>query len=193
MKKFLIAGLLIAAACTTSAQELDRPLLLVAAPDLQGLYNRTALLVVPAAGGQHLGFIINRATDVKLATLFPEHAPSAEVADPVYFGGPEMVSAIFAIVRRDPGVPALHLFGDLFVTGNGAAVDRIIETTPNEARYFAGFVGWQPGELAKELEAGFWYVNEPDAALLFSKDPAGMWEELLKRAGRQTTEGLKSI
>lgn len=183
MKKFLIAGLLIAAACTTSAQEPDRPLLLVAAPDLQGLYNRTALLVVPAAGGQHLGFIINRATDVKLATLFPDHAPSAKVVDPVYFGGPEMVQSIFALVRRDPGVPALHLFGDLFVTGNGAAVDRIIEQTPNDARYFVGFVGWQPGELAKELEAGFWFVTEPDAALLFRKDTDVMWDELIKRLG----------
>lgn len=183
MKKFLIAGLLIAAACTTSAQELDRPLLLVAAPDLQGLYNRTALLVVPADGGQHLGFILNRATDVKMATLFPDHPPSAKVADPVYFGGPEMVGAIFAITRRDPGVPAMHLFGDLFVTGNGAAVDSIIERLPDDSRYFAGFVGWQPGELAKELEQGFWYVTEPDAALLFSKDTGAMWEELIKRIG----------
>lgn len=193
MKKgLLLAAFLIAAACTAGAQDLDRPLLLVAAPDLQGLYNRTALLVVPAAGGQHLGFIINRATDVKLATLFPEHVPSAKVVDPVYFGGPEMLGSIFAIVRRDPGGHALHLFGDLFVTGNGAAVDRIIESTPNDARYFAGFVGWRPGELAKELEAGFWYVGEPDAALCFSKDTAGMWEKLLQRVGK-LPEGQKSI
>jgi putative transcriptional regulator len=193
LKKFFVAGLLIAAACTASAQELDQPLLLVAAPDLQGLYNRTALLVVPAAGGQHLGFIINRATELKLGTLFPDHAPSAKVVDPLYFGGPEMVGSVFAIVRRDPGVPALHLFGDLFVTGNGAAVDRIIEQTPNDARYFAGFVGWRPGELAKELEAGFWYKTEPDAALLW-QDPEGMWDELVKRVGKgrqDLREGLQ--
>jgi putative transcriptional regulator len=183
--KRLLTALLIAAACTTNAQEPDRPLLLVAAPDLQGLYTRTALLVVPAAGGQHLGFILNRATDVKLATLFPEHAPSAKVADPVYFGGPEMAGSIFAIVRRDPGAPALHLFGELYVTGNAGVVDRIIEHTPNDARYFAGFVGWQPGELEKELAAGFWLATEPDAALLFRKDTAGMWDELVSRLGRK--------
>jgi putative transcriptional regulator len=192
LKKFLVAISLIAAACTAGAQDLDRPLLLVAAPDLQGLYSRTALLVVPAAGGQHLGFIINRATDLKLATLFPDHAPSAKVADPVYFGGPEMMGSIFAIVSHDPGVPALRLFGEVFVTGNGAAVDRIIEATPNEARFYAGFVGWQPGELAAELQAGYWLVTEPDAALVFSKEPRGMWEELLKRVG-EAPPGMKSI
>jgi putative transcriptional regulator len=192
LKRLLAALLLIAAACTAGAQDLDRPLLLVAAPDLQGMYSRTALLVVPAAGGQHFGFILNRATEVKLATLFPEHAPSAKVADPVYFGGPEMISSIFAVVRRDPGA-ALHLFGELFVTANGAAVDDIIERTPNDARYFVGFVGWGQGELAKELADGFWYLDEPDAGLLFSQDTGHMWEELVKRAGKSAAPRAGSI
>jgi len=181
LKKILLAGLMLAAACAARAEDVQRPVLLVAAPDLQGLYSRTTLLVVPAAGGQHLGFILNRATDVKLATLFPYHAPSAKVADPVYFGGPEMIESIFAIVRRDPGGPALRLFGELYVTGNAAEVDRIIEQTPNEARYFAGFVGWRPGELAKELEAGYWLVTEPDEKLPFRKETGEMWEELVER------------
>lgn len=190
--KFFFAGVLIAAACAARSEDLDRPLLLVAQPDLQGLYSRTALLVVPGADGRHIGFIINRATDMKLETLFPEHAPSAKVVDPVYFGGPEMLGSLFAMVRRDPGVPALRLFGDLFVTGNGAAVDSIIEQTPNDARYFTGFVGWGAGELAKELEAGYWYVTDPDAALIFSDKTGGMWEELLKRLGKPEVPGMSS-
>jgi putative transcriptional regulator len=183
-KKLFIAGLLIAAAGAAQSQDVDQPMVLVAQPGLKGPYARTALLAVPLANGQHVGFIINRATDVTLATLFPEHAPSAKVVDPVYFGGPEMMGSIFAVVPRDPGVPALHLFGDLFVAGNGAAVDRIIEQMPNDARYFTGFVGWQAGELAKELEAGYWYVTDPDAALVFSDETGAMWEELMKRVGR---------
>jgi putative transcriptional regulator len=159
---------------------LDQPVVLVAQADLQGVYSRTVVLVVPAAHGEHLGFILNRVTDVKLGNLFPEHAPSAKVVDPVYFGGPEMMQSIFAVVKTDPGAPSLHLFGKVFVTGNAATVDRIIEQTPNDARYFAGFVGWQRGELASELKAGFWHVTEPEEKLLF-RDPAGMWEELRKR------------
>lgn len=180
MRRLLAAFLLFLALGAARAQVLDRPIVLVAQPDLQGVYSRTVLLVVPAAHGQHLGFILNRVTDVSLGKLFPEHAPSAKVVDPVYFGGPEMMQSIFAVVRSDPGDPSLHLFGKLFVTGHAAAVDRIIEQTPNEARYFAGFVGWQRGELAKELDAGFWHVTEPDEKLLF-RDPAGMWDELRKR------------
>jgi putative transcriptional regulator len=182
MKNALVAWLLLVAACAAGAQDLDKPLLLVAAPDLQGPYSHTALLVVPQ-GGQHVGFILNRATGVKLASLFPEHAPSAKVADPVYLGGPVSPNAIFAMVRRDPGEPSVRLFGDVHVTAHAPMVDRIIEQTPNDARYFAGFVGWQTGELAAEIEAGWWLVSEPDAALVFSKDTGDMWEGLLKRFG----------
>jgi len=84
---------------------------------------------------------------VTLATLFRTR-PSAKVVDPVYFGGPRCRASIFAVVRRDPRRAVARLFGDVFVTANANAVDRIIEKTPNDARYFAGFVGWAPGEIA---------------------------------------------
>jgi putative transcriptional regulator len=166
------------------AQELSRPMVLVATPSLQGPYMRTALLVVPM-GDKHIGFILNRATDATLAKVVPEHPPSAKVVDPIFFGGPEAPQAIFALLRRDPGEPSICLFGDLFMTGNGTSVDRIIEQTPNEARYFAGFVGWLPEELAAEVEKGYWYITEPDAALVFEKDTATMWQDLMKRLGKQ--------
>src|SRR5260221_12061401 len=145
------------------AQNLAKPMLLVATPDLRGPYTRTAVLVVPM-GNRHIGFILNRATDATLAKAFPEHPPSAKVLEPIYFGGPEASDALFALLRRDPGDASIRLFGDVFMTGNGNSIDRIIEQTPNEARYFAGFVGWMPDELAAEIESGYWYTAEADAA-----------------------------
>jgi putative transcriptional regulator len=157
-----------------------KPILLVASPALQGLYSQATLIAVPAGNG-HLGFIVNRATDVKLAALFPGHAPSAKVADPVYFGGPEMVDAIFAVVRRNPGANAAPLFGGLFIVSSRDAIDRVIEQSPNDARYFAGFVGWQAGELEKEIDAGYWYVADADPALFFRRDTSALWQELILR------------
>jgi len=172
---------------STHAQDLKKPMLLVAKPTLQGPYMQTALLAIPL-GDKHIGFILNRATDLTLAKVFPEHTPSAKVVDPIYFGGPEAAGSIFALVRRDPGGPSLQLLGDLFMTGNGRSIDRIIEQTPNDARYFAGFVGWMPEELAGEIERGFWYVTDPDASLVFQKEPAGIWPELMRRLGKPTRE-----
>ena len=105
-----------------------------------------------------------------------------------------MVNAIFAVVRSDPGTRSLRLFGDLFLVADSEGVDRIIERTPNDARYFAGFVGWQPGELEKEIEAGYWLVSDADASLLFRPDTSTLWEELVERLGRsQRQRGLQSV
>lgn len=186
-----LAGLaLLLASLAARAVDLSQPLLLVASPDLKGAYAHTALIVVPA-GDRHIGFILNRATQTTMGKLFPEHAPSAKVVDPVYFGGPVAADEIFAMVRRNPGEPSLRLFGDLFVTANAKNVDRIIETTPNEARYFVGFVGWRPGELAAEIDKGFWYLGTPDPALVFQKETGGMWEDLVKRLGHRTAPLLR--
>ena len=182
MKRTLALLAFLAAALACHAEDLGRPLLLVASPALQGAYSHTALLVFPMSG-QHAGFILNRSTDVKMASVFPDHAPSAKVAEPIYFGGPEMMDSLFALVRKDPGPGSVRVLNDLFVTAEADCVDRIIEQTPNDARYFAGFVGWMPGELAKEIEAGYWYAADPDAALVFHKDAGTMWEELVTRLG----------
>ena len=178
----LAVSLLLCGALAARAQDLSRPMVLVATPNLQGPYMQTALLVVPM-GDKHIGFILNRATDATLASAFPKHPPSAKVVDPIYFGGPEASDAIFALLRRDPGGPSIHLFGDLFMIADGKDIDRIIEQTPNDARYFAGFVVWTPGELAKEIDAGCWYVAGPDTALVFQKDTGAMLEELVTRLG----------
>jgi putative transcriptional regulator len=182
MKRILAWLAFVLAAGAASAQDLERPLLLVASPALQGAYSRTALLVF-SLRGQHAGFILNRSTDVKLASAFPDHEPSAKVADPIFFGGPEMADSLFAIVRKNPGAGAVQVLGDLFVTAEAETLDRIIEQTPNDARYFAGFVGWRPGELAREIAAGYWYVEDFEPTQAFRDDTGAMWEELVERLG----------
>jgi putative transcriptional regulator len=177
----VLAALLLALAVPAAAEP-EKPLLLVAAPGLQGFYRQATLVAVPL-GEIHIGFIVNRPTETRLGALFPNHPPSAKVVAPVYLGGPEMPQAIFAVVPRNPGTRSLALFGGLFVAGHTEIVDRIIEQAPNEARFFAGFVAWQPGELSREIGRGWWYVGEPEPELLFRADPAGLWEELVERLG----------
>jgi putative AlgH/UPF0301 family transcriptional regulator len=130
MKRVLLWLSLTIAAAAAQAQTTGKPLMLVASPALQGLYSRTTLIAI-AAAERHVGFIVNRATKLTLATLFPSHAPSAKVSA--------------------------------------------------DARFFAGFVGWQPGEPEKEIDAGYWHIMDPDGALFFRPDTTRLWEELIER------------
>src|SRR5499427_37187 len=147
-------------------------------------YRSTVLLAVPVENNRHVGVIINRPTGRSLASLFPEHAPSKMVKDPVYFGGPMLRQAVFAVVHIDhtPGPGSIQMMKELFLATQGAVVDHIIEATPNEARYYVGYVAWRPGELRQEVDRGLWYVLDADADLVFRKDPGSLWEELIRRA-----------
>jgi putative transcriptional regulator len=139
------------------------------------------VLAIPLGDGRHFGFILNRATDMTLARLYPDHAPSAKVKDPVYFGGPQSLNALFALSPRDPGEPSMHVLDGLYVAGNASVIDHIIEDVPNDARYFAGFVAWTSGELAQEIEAGYWYLGPADEETVLRHDTASLWEELVHR------------
>jgi len=153
-------------------------------------YRSTVLLAVPVENNRHVGVIINRPTGRSLSSLFPEHAPSKMVKDPVYFGGPMLRQAVFAVVHIDhtPGPGSIQMMKELFLATQGTVVDHIIEETPNEARYYVGYVAWRPGELRQEVDRGLWYVLDADPDLVFRKDPGSLWEELLRRA-RAVTAG----
>ena len=186
----LCASVLFLAAGAARAQSEAKPLMLVAKPDLRAAYSQTVLIVAPFGESEHFGFIINRPLEQSLGSAFPDHPPSKKVVDPVRFGGPVMTDTIFALVRSpgDRGRASLPLSTDLFVASRADDIDRIIEQTPNDARYFVGFVGWRAGELEAEIAKGFWYVLEPQADLVFRRDAGNLWRELVRRLGIEPTE-----
>jgi putative transcriptional regulator len=169
------------------AQSEDEAMLLVANPAFRDLeYRQTVLIAAPAPNGGHVGVIINRPTRRSLGSLFPEHEPSKKVVDPVYYGGPFSRGALVALVRADqaPGEGVVPLMKSLYLAFRANTIDHVIETTPNDARYFVGYVGWRPGELRSEIDRGVWSVLNADLDMVFRKDTEGMWEELLQQTKR---------
>ncbi len=162
-------------------------LLLVAHPAFRDLeYRQTVLLAAPAPSGGHVGVILNRPTKRSLGSLFPEHEPSKKVVEPVYYGGPFSRGALVALVKADqtPGAGSVLLMPNLYLTFRANTIDHVIETTPNDARYFVGYVGWRPGELKGEIDRGLWSVLDANVDMVFRKDTDGLWEELLQSTRR---------
>jgi len=161
--------------------------LLVAHPAFRDAdYRQTVLIAAPAPAGGHIGVILNRPTKRSLFSLFPDHEPSKQVTEPVYYGGPFSRSALVALVRRkdDPGEGTVYLMKNLYLAFRVTTIDEIIESTPNEARYYVGYVAWAPGELQREIDRGLWAVLGADVHTVFRKDTDGLWEELLTRTRR---------
>ena len=192
VRTVLVAAAIIAPVSPVAqASDEGDAVLLIAKPELRDPeYRQTVLYVTPTTNDRHIGVIINRPTTRSLSSLFPEHEPSKKVIDPVFFGGPFGQSAVFAVVRAtsNPGGGSVALAKDLYFAARVDVVDKIIESTPNDARYYVGYVGWRPGELRQEIDRGLWYVIDADPELVFRKEPKGMWEELVRRARQLTAQ-----
>jgi putative transcriptional regulator len=183
MRTLLLAAAL-AWSAMSHAADLTEPLILVAKPELRdNVYGASILVVRPLGDDAHVGFIVNRPTQVKLGELFPGHDHSQKIVNPVYAGGPLGAEAVFALVQRTdtPGGMSVQILPGLYAAIDEDTVDRIAATQSDRARFVTGLVAWRPGELATEVEQGAWYVLKPDAALAM-RNPEGLWEELVSRS-----------
>src|SRR5512139_1621551 len=136
----LALALLVGAAAPAAAQD-DEAMLLIAHPAFRDLdYRQAVLLAAPGPNGGHVGVILNRPTKRTLSSLFPEHEPSKKVMDPVYYGGPFSRGALVAIVKADatPGAGTVQLMKNLYLAFRVNTIDQVIESRPNDARYYVG-------------------------------------------------------
>ena len=185
MLRFLAFCALLLPLAAQATPETNEPMMLVAQPDVQGaIFEGSILLVKPMPDGGHIGFILNRRTTATMGELFPDDEASKKVADPLYLGGPNGYNRVFAMVdKRDTaGKDAVQMIPGVFLVSDAKEIDRVISADPEHARFFLGMVTWEPGQLADELDRGFWYVDKADAKLILEKKTDGLWEELVRRS-----------
>ena len=177
------AVLLIAMAASgpALAADLPDPVILVASPLLDGSpFEQAVVLAAPLPDGRHIGFIINKPTGVKLQKLLPDDTAARNVTEPVYLGGPVLQPGIFAVTRQAPegaGI-VVPLMPGLFAVLDGTAVDRVIETMPNDARYFVGLMLWDADELEQEVSQNAWEVRRADVDTVLRAKAPGLWNSL---------------
>ena len=185
LRVLLCLGALILPLAVFGAPAIDEPVMLVAQPDMRSVLFESAIVIVkPMPDGSHMGFIINRRTTAMMGDLFPDDEASKKVADPLYLGGPDGYNRVFAVVeKRDAaGTQAVQMMPGLFLVSDAKDIDRVIASDPAHARFFLGIVTWEPGQLADELDRGYWYVDKADAKLVLEKKTDGLWEELVRRS-----------
>jgi putative transcriptional regulator len=180
----LSATLLAIASAAVRAQAADGPVMLIAKPGLEPPYGETVLIAVPAGNAKHAGFIVNRPLRQTLAQLFPESPAAQKAPQPVRLGGPLMLDTMFAVLQagNEDDDTTIRLFDNVHMAFRADSINEIVQKRPADARYFIGFVSWEPGELAEEIQRGYWYVMRPQADVLFRDDVDGVWDDLVRRA-----------
>jgi putative transcriptional regulator len=150
-------------------------ILLVAKPDLADpSFAETVVVVTRAQDGSTVGVILNRPLDQRV-----ENYP-----DRVYAGGPVMREVLVALFTagETPEDPAFQVLPHVFLTMHPRNIERLLARPGAAVRLFAGFSGWAPRQLEAEIDQGAWYALRASEPVLFRKDTAGLWGELVGQA-----------
>jgi putative transcriptional regulator len=157
---------------------------LVASPALlDPNFRHSVVLVTQMPDGGSVGFIVNRPGDSSLAQILPDNEVLKRFTEPLYLGGPVEAAGLFAVFRsKDPPPGSVRVLDDLSFAMDPAVVEQLLHAPPAQVRFFTGYAGWAPGQLAFELDRGGWYVVHADADTVFRKNMDTLWEELVLRA-----------
>jgi len=179
--ELLMLTLLVLFTTAVKAADLTQPVILVATERLaDSPLAETVLVAAPLSDGSHIAFVVSNPTNHTLASLFPEHVAARRVADSVFLGGPLFPQTLFAIahVPLEHKQGLLELAPGVVVVFQADEIDRIIETAPNDARYFLGLILWPPGGLEEEVDKGVWQARPAEARTVFSQKPRNLWRTL---------------
>lgn len=168
--------------------------LLVATPLLTDpSFHRSVLLLLDHDEDGALGVVVNRPTQVDVASVLPDWQPYAGVPGVVFHGGPvdlDSALALGAVRRAGPAAAAepvtTELLGWRRVVGDLGLVDldappELVVPSLDGLRIFAGYAGWGPGQLEDELAEGAWWVLDAHPHDAFADEPEGLWRSVLRR------------
>ncbi len=157
--------------------------ILVARPEVHADgFSSTLTLILEHGSEGALGVVINRPlAGSSMIDSFPDWDDLDLDPGVLFEGGPVDQDALIAI-GRPSGSP-----GELVLGAHPVDLDQqpaLVQAQGISAvRIFAGYAGWYPGQLEREIARDGWWVVDATLDDLFTTDPESLWARVLKRQG----------
>jgi len=144
-------------------------------------FARTLTFICEHNADGALGIVINRPTDMNLATLFERVGLSLETpqseqifaAMPVYFGGPVQTDRGF-VLHRPAGEwqSTLKVTDDIGLTSSRDVLQSMgASGQPHEVLVTLGYAGWSAGQLEWEISQNAWLTVAANPQVIFDLPP----------------------
>ena len=148
-------------------------------------FKRSVVLLSEHTRDGTVGYILNQRSDFYLGDLLPDFG-GAEW--PVFIGGPVGNDTLHFIHRcYDKMNSGSEIGNGIFWGGNFETLQLLLKDkliTSDEVMFFAGYSGWDYGQLDKELEQNSWLVtNTYSPDILFADGEENLWKDIVKGLG----------
>ncbi len=151
-----------------------------------GLYDpnfrHTVVLIGEHGPEGALGVILNRALNLTVEEVVPGLGGLVSPGEALYQGGPVQVESPVLLAEFErPDLADILVFDCVgFLTGDvpEEAQDGIVR-----ARVYAGYAGWDGGQLEREMSEDAWIISDPEVGDVFTDEPDLLWSKVLRRKG----------
>ena len=148
-------------------------------------FQETVVLLIGYDAAGATGLIINRPTKAPLAEILPYMQGLKKRSDVVYYGGPVEGQRMLMLIRsHEKPDESDNVFANVYVSMSRNTLDTMIgaHKTQKQLRVYAGYAGWLPGQLNREVSRGDWYIVNADADSIFEKESSGIWREFIRQS-----------
>ncbi|MGB1557952.1 MAG: YqgE/AlgH family protein [Oceanococcaceae bacterium] len=156
--------------------------LLIALPNLaETPFERTVTLLCEHNDEGALGLVVNRTTELVLATMLDHlelgHEAIAAEGIPIYWGGPVSSERGFVLHRDDSRWEStIPLSPTLSLTSSKDILEAIgAGRGPKQFLVMLGYAGWDSGQLERELGENAWLSTQLDETIVFDIDCQQRW------------------
>lgn len=168
---------------------------LIAAPGMEdSLFARSLILLIEKNADGAFGLVVNRESRFTLTEACEQLGCPAPKREKIFgWGGPVYPTTAFVLhspqgnwqttnfFSKDQGI-ALTLSTDILKElASGAG--------PEKAMPLLGCAMWEPGQLEKEIQEGFWLNSEVSSHIIFDVALAERYEAALALVGIETLSG----
>lgn len=131
-----------------------------------------------------LGLVLNRPGKIMLSEAVPDVDTRNGRHHPLYLGGPVGIPQITMLIANPPETPmAKHIAGNIYFSADRALLDHLLDEgkPDSELRFYLGYAGWTPGQLAFELMLESWHmIRAEDTNTVFDDNTGTLWERLIQ-------------
>lgn len=151
-----------------------------------GVFDGSVVLLLDADESGTLGVVLNKITGIELSGALPVWSELVSEPQALFDGGPVSQQGAVCLAEpwsTDEEPPGWRpVFGRVGLLNLDTPVE-IAEGTYRHLRVFAGYAGWDEGQLERELQFDMWHVVPALATDVFDPDPASLWRRVLRRQG----------
>jgi putative transcriptional regulator len=160
--------------------------ILISEPFSQDTFFRRSIVLLTEHNNEGtVGFILNKPVNIPLSDVISD---IDDFESFVSVGGPVNSDRIYYIHSLGNVIPnSSKVFGNIYWGGSFDVLKQLIRASavlPEQVRFFIGYSGWQPKQLAREITNNYWLVSDLEADIIM-KNPKNLWEKKLSKMGKK--------